>query len=63
MRLQIDPAVCDGLRMCALRAPDLISMDPWGYPIVDSRELAESDAAAARRAMKGCPRRALYAVD
>lgn len=60
MKLAIDPVACDGLGMCAHQAPETIALDPWGYPIIDSSELLDERAASARRAIRACPRRALY---
>lgn len=62
MRIAIDPAACDGLGMCAHLAPEVIEVDPWGYPVVASDELKGVAAEQARRAIRGCPRRALYAT-
>lgn len=61
MRLAIDPAACDGLGMCAHLAPEVIDLDPWGYPVVPAEDLEGVCADQARRAIRGCPRRALYA--
>lgn len=61
MRLSIDPAACDGLGMCAHQAPDVIELDPWGYPVIASEPLEGEQVDQARRAIRACPRRALYA--
>ena len=60
MRLAINPAACDGLGMCAHQAPDVIELDPWGYPIVSCEALEGAPAEQARRAIRACPRKALY---
>ena len=60
MRLAINPAACDGLGMCAHQAPDLIQLDPWGYPIVSGEELEGAEGDEARRAIRACPRNALF---
>ena len=60
MRLALDPVACDGLGMCAHQAADVSELDPWGFPIVDSSELTGESAQAARRAIRACPRKALY---
>jgi len=60
MKITIDPVACDGLGMCAHQAPDLIALDPWGYPIIDTQEIGPESESAARRAIRACPRRALY---
>lgn len=47
--------------MCAHLAPDLIRVDAWGYPIVESRPIsAHSDARQGKAAVRVCPRRALH---
>ncbi len=58
-RLQIDPVACEGIGMCAHLAPALLHLDPWGYPVIPVGTVAGSDARAAVRAVRGCPRRAL----
>lgn len=63
MKLAIDPVACDGLGMCAHQAPDLISLDPWGYPILDGADLHDGTLGPARRAIRACPRKALYEAD
>lgn len=60
MKISIDPVACEGLGMCAHQAPDLIALDPWGYPILEAGDVSSEQAASARRAIKACPRRALY---
>lgn len=62
MRIAIDPAACDGLGMCAHLAPEVIETDPWGYPVLSDLEIEGSAADQAQRAIRGCPRRALYAT-
>jgi ferredoxin len=31
-RLVVDPIACDGAGVCAELLPELISLDPWGFP-------------------------------
>lgn len=67
-RLRVDMVACDGIGQCALVAPELVGLDRWGYPVLRDRDGAGSatgaddarDAAAARRAVRACPRRALW---
>lgn len=61
MRLSIDPVACDGLGMCAHQAPDVIELDPWGYPVISQEQLEGAQAEQAQRAIRACPRKALYA--
>jgi len=58
-RLRIDPVACDGVGVCAHLAPDLIELDRWGYPVIRAGDLSRRELAAARRAVQGCPRKAL----
>ena len=60
MRVVVDPVACDGYGMCALLAPEVIELDPWGYPVVAGGEVPEDQVRAVVRAVAGCPRRALY---
>lgn len=65
VRLRVDPTACAGHGMCAELLPEIISLDPWGYPILSGvagavpRELREH----ARRAAAACPTLALLIDD
>lgn len=59
-RLRVDAVACDGIGQCALAAPGLITLDRWGYPVLEAGPAATQDPAAARRAVAACPRRALW---
>lgn len=60
-QLRINPTVCDGAAMCALKAPSLIRMDRWGFPIVNRTPLdTASLLTEAERAVAACPRKALF---
>jgi ferredoxin len=61
-RIVVDPVACEAVGLCAYLAPELISLDRWGYPIVPQRALGLEDERAAVRAARGCPRRALALV-
>jgi ferredoxin len=56
--LGLDATVCDGVGMCALVAPDMITLDAWGFPVIDS-EAAAARPKKARAAARSCPHRAL----
>jgi ferredoxin len=56
--LQLDAASCDGVGMCALVAPDVVTLDSWGFPVVDE-SAAASLMRQARAAVRACPHRAL----
>lgn len=58
-RLRVDPVACEGIGLCAQVADRLIELDRWGYPIV-AGDLDRSQVKEARRAVRACPRRALW---
>ena len=39
LRITIDPVACEAYGYCAELLPEAISLDEWGYPIVDNRPL------------------------
>jgi len=49
VRLVIDASRCDGHGICALRCPELISLDEWGYANVDSSPAPTRSMAARAR--------------
>jgi ferredoxin len=59
MRISIDPVLCDAYGYCSEQLPEMISLDEWGYPIVNDGPLPTELVAVARRAVRDCPRRAI----
>jgi ferredoxin len=59
LRLSIDPVACDAYGFCAELLPEAITLDEWGYPMVDGTCLPPELVAAAKRAVRDCPRRAV----
>ncbi len=60
--LRVDPILCDGFGHCHELAPELVTTDDWGYPIVKTEATSLDDREAlrsARYAVRGCPRQAL----
>ena len=57
--LRVNPIACVGHGMCAELLPELIQLDPWGYPIVSARPVPRPLTDHARRAVKACPTLAL----
>jgi ferredoxin len=57
--LRVDPIACDGHGICAELFPEGISLDDWGFPIVDGRPIPPGVERHARRAVAQCPARAL----
>lgn len=62
MKVRLQPAICDGFGFCAEMLRELITLDEWGFPIVLDGEVPPQLMAAAKRAVKFCPRRALELV-
>lgn len=58
-RLRVDPIACDGHGLCAELLPERITLDGWGYPIVDPTPIDHELHAHARRAVSACPLLAL----
>jgi ferredoxin len=58
-RLRVNPIACEAHGMCAELLPERISLDEWGYPIVDGEPLRPELLAHARRAAQACPTFAL----
>ncbi len=58
-RVRVNPIACEAHGMCAELLPEAISLDEWGYPIVDERPLAPGLVDHARRAAQACPTFAL----
>lgn len=55
LRLALDPIVCDGHGVCAELFPERVSLDDWGYPIIDSQPIGRELVEHARRAVAACP--------
>lgn len=53
--LRVNPIACTGHGVCAELLPELITLDPWGYPIVPRAELDDDLLEHARRAVAACP--------
>jgi ferredoxin len=59
VRISIDPVACDAYGYCAELLPEAITLDEWGYPIVDGKPLPHDLVETAKRAARDCPRRAI----
>ncbi|WP_298803457.1 ferredoxin [uncultured Pseudokineococcus sp.] len=73
-RLTVDWTACEGRGVCAELLPEVLTTDPWGYPLPagpgpdgtprpwprrDGLPVAPASVADARRAVRMCPRLAL----
>lgn len=56
MKFKLDRTLCDGFGLCAVHAPELFSLDEWGYAsLVGGGQISEQDEAGVRRALLDCP--------
>jgi ferredoxin len=60
VRLRVDPVACDAFGYCAELLPEQVTLDEWGYPVVDGRPIEPHLLELATRAAAECPRRALH---
>jgi ferredoxin len=58
-KMRVDPIACDGHGLCAELFPERITLDDWGYPIIDGEPIPDDLLAHARRAADACPTLAL----
>ena len=58
-RVRINPITCEAHGMCAELLPERITLDEWGYPILDEEPLPPELVDHARRAAQACPTFAL----
>ena len=54
-RLAVDPIRCDGRGLCAELFPERVTLDDWGFPIVDPTPIDATLLRDARRAVQLCP--------
>ena len=58
-RLRLNPIACEAHGMCAELLPERITLDEWGYPIIDGEPLEPLLLEHAKRAAQACPTFAL----
>lgn len=58
-RLRVNPLLCQAHGVCAELLPELIRLDPWGYPILAPGPVPRDLAPLARRTAASCPALAL----
>lgn len=61
-QLRVDWPACRAEGLCHELLPELVSLDPWGYPVV-AGEVPEQLLGHARAAVRACPRLALRLTD
>ncbi len=57
LRLEVDWQACGARGLCAELVPEAVTLDEWGYPLVE--EVPRWAAGAAREAVRACPKLAL----
>lgn len=62
-RIAIDRIACTGHGLCAELLPEFITLDEWGYPILQAAEIPTYLTRHARRAVAACPVLALRLED
>jgi len=60
--LRVDWPRCEGRGLCHELLPEVIDLDPWGYPIVTG-PVTRKLRSAAREAVRDCPLLALRPVE
>ena len=58
-RVRVNPITCEAHGMCAELLPERITLDEWGYPMIDSEPVSGILLDHARRAAQACPTFAL----
>jgi ferredoxin len=59
LELRVNPIACDGHGLCAELFPERISLDEWGYPVIEDAAIPAALEKHARRAVAECPTLAL----
>jgi ferredoxin len=55
MQITVNPISCAAHGLCAEVLPEWITLDEWGYPILDGNELPHPLIKHAHRAARACP--------
>jgi len=58
-RLRVNPIACEAHGMCAELLPERITLDEWGYPLIDEQPVEPALLDHAKRAAQACPTFAL----
>ncbi len=54
-RLRVNPIECTAHGMCAELLPERVTLDDWGYPIIDGTPLTGELIQHAKMAVDTCP--------
>jgi ferredoxin len=57
VKIKLDRTKCDGFGICAVYAPDIFTLDEWGYASTEFQgvEIPADREADVRRALLDCP--------
>ena len=58
-RVRVNPIACEAHGMCAELLPERITLDEWGYPVIDDTPVSGAELEHAIRAVRACPTFAL----
>jgi ferredoxin len=58
-QLVVDWTRCDGHGLCAALLPTSITLDDWGYPMINTERIVREPQPNVRRAVSVCPALAL----
>jgi ferredoxin len=58
-QIDVDPIRCEAHGLCAELLPERITLDEWGYPLIDDAPIPASLEGLARRTVNACPTLAL----
>jgi ferredoxin len=62
-RLRVNMIACDAHGVCAELFPERVSLDEWGYPMIDDEPIPHQLMPHARRAVTNCPKLALLLTE
>jgi ferredoxin len=62
VRIRVNPIACEAYGYCAELLPELVTLDEWGYPVVEGGPVSDDLVRLAERAAKDCPRRAFLLI-
>jgi len=62
-RLRVNMIECEAHGVCAELFPERVTLDEWGYPIIDGEPIPPALLKHARRAVQSCPKLALILAD
>ena len=63
LELRVNPIACDAHGLCIELLPEIISADPWGFPVIRPGPVPVRLLSLARRAVADCPTLALLLAE